>query len=306
MVEGVTIHVKFSYSNSASSPTLQVKYGPEDTDITDPKYIVLYGTTKASTSSTTTGWQQDAVVSLTYDGNYWVRDQGYNTNSTYSALTVADAWTGTATTSRTITAAGLKAIFANLGGTSLALTHDSTNGIVLDHIGGDGNLHVPATGTTNDGKFLKAGSTAGSISWATLVKSDISDFAHVHGNITNAGAIGNSTNWELDENDGLLVFDASNGNKIEKSAILFDGVTETKGLTPSGTWVNYAGGTRVTLNDTDKSKTTASFYAPTTAGSEDQLLVSTEGEPAWLSDDIGDKYTPTYVNQGVLTEASVT
>lgn len=33
------------------------------------------------------------------------------------------------------------------------------------HPTGDGNLHVPATGTTNDGKVLTAGSTAGSLSW---------------------------------------------------------------------------------------------------------------------------------------------
>lgn len=31
----------------------------------------------------------------------------------------------------------------------------------------DGNLHVPATGTTNNGKVLTAGSTAGSFSWTT-------------------------------------------------------------------------------------------------------------------------------------------
>ena len=37
----------------------------------------------------------------------------------------------------------------------------------------DGNLHVPATGTTNDGKVLKAGATAGSISWGTLTKTDV-------------------------------------------------------------------------------------------------------------------------------------
>lgn len=36
------------------------------------------------------------------------------------------------------------------------------------HPTGDGNLHVPATSTTNNGKFLQAGSTAGSISWASL------------------------------------------------------------------------------------------------------------------------------------------
>jgi hypothetical protein len=41
------------------------------------------------------------------------------------------------------------------------------------HPSGDGNLHVPATSTTNGGKFLKAGSTAGSISWASLAISDV-------------------------------------------------------------------------------------------------------------------------------------
>jgi len=35
------------------------------------------------------------------------------------------------------------------------------------HPTGDGNLHVPATGTTNSGKVLTAGSTAGSLSWET-------------------------------------------------------------------------------------------------------------------------------------------
>ena len=36
------------------------------------------------------------------------------------------------------------------------------------HPTGDGNLHVPATGTTNDGKVLTAGSTEGSLSWTTI------------------------------------------------------------------------------------------------------------------------------------------
>lgn len=35
------------------------------------------------------------------------------------------------------------------------------------HPSGDGNLHVPATGTTNNGKVLTAGATAGSVSWQT-------------------------------------------------------------------------------------------------------------------------------------------
>ena len=36
------------------------------------------------------------------------------------------------------------------------------------HPTGDGNLHVPATSTTNNGKVLMAGSTAGSLSWTAL------------------------------------------------------------------------------------------------------------------------------------------
>lgn len=38
---------------------------------------------------------------------------------------------------------------------------------VYTHPNTDGNLHVPATGTTNSGKVLTAGGTAGSLSWVT-------------------------------------------------------------------------------------------------------------------------------------------
>lgn len=45
--------------------------------------------------------------------------------------------------------------------------------VVYTHPTDDGNLHVPATSTINNGKVLKAGSTAGSLSWGTLTDSDI-------------------------------------------------------------------------------------------------------------------------------------
>jgi len=38
---------------------------------------------------------------------------------------------------------------------------------IYTHPTGDGNLHVPATSTTNNGKVLTAGSTAGALSWTT-------------------------------------------------------------------------------------------------------------------------------------------
>lgn len=41
------------------------------------------------------------------------------------------------------------------------------------HPSNDGNLHVPETSTTNNGKFLKAGSTAGSMAWTNITATDI-------------------------------------------------------------------------------------------------------------------------------------
>ena len=51
-----------------------------------------------------------------------------------------------------------------------------STGAKYTHPTGDGYHHVPATGTTNNGKFLKAGSTAGSESWQNIKTSDIIDF----------------------------------------------------------------------------------------------------------------------------------
>jgi hypothetical protein len=41
------------------------------------------------------------------------------------------------------------------------------------HPTGDGNLHVPATGTSNNNKVLKAGATAGSLSWDQVAWTEI-------------------------------------------------------------------------------------------------------------------------------------
>lgn len=49
----------------------------------------------------------------------------------------------------------------------------ATGATKYTHPTGDGNLHVPATGTSSNGKVLKAGSTAGSMSWGSLTKADV-------------------------------------------------------------------------------------------------------------------------------------
>lgn len=62
LAEGITIHVKFQYDNTAStSPTLNVNG-------TGAKSIMSYGTTVLNR------WPAGAVMSFTYDGTNWVSD----------------------------------------------------------------------------------------------------------------------------------------------------------------------------------------------------------------------------------------
>lgn len=72
------------------------------------------------------------------------------------------------------------------------------------HPTGDGNSHVPATGTTNNGKVLKAGSTANSASWGQVAYNEITDVpttftpsTHTHSNLTITAGNGLSGGGDL-------------------------------------------------------------------------------------------------------------
>lgn len=69
LTEGVTVHVYFSYSNTASSPTLKV-------GSTDSKAIRFNGTNGGS-------WEGGSVISFTYHNGYWIQNDigDPNTNS---------------------------------------------------------------------------------------------------------------------------------------------------------------------------------------------------------------------------------
>ena len=75
LITGVTIHVKFTYSNSASSPTLNV-------NSTGAKSIYRYGTTVPSASASWS-WYTGAVVSFTYDGSAWIMNDMIGNDNTY-------------------------------------------------------------------------------------------------------------------------------------------------------------------------------------------------------------------------------
>lgn len=94
LVTGQQIIVKFQYANTGTNPTLKV-------GSTTAKAIKRYGTTAAGASAAS-NWNANSVVMLTYDGTYWMLTDFNNT--TYSALSQADATAGTATTGRLINA----------------------------------------------------------------------------------------------------------------------------------------------------------------------------------------------------------
>ena len=80
---GITIYVKFTYSNTASNPTLNVNGS-------GAKTIVIYGTTKAG-SSVKTSWRAGAIVAFTFDGTYWVMNTNLDSDSNVDTKNTAGA-----------------------------------------------------------------------------------------------------------------------------------------------------------------------------------------------------------------------
>lgn len=81
LMNGVTIHVKFTYSNTATSPTLNV-------NSTGAKSIYKYGTTVPGTTALTS-WPAGSIVSFTYDGTSWIMNDYHDDTNTDTKVTQA-------------------------------------------------------------------------------------------------------------------------------------------------------------------------------------------------------------------------
>ncbi|MBX3042118.1 MAG: hypothetical protein KIT33_11340 [Candidatus Kapabacteria bacterium] len=90
--------------------------------------------------------------------------QGTVTSVTGTAPIVSS---GGATPTISINAATTSAAGSMSAADKTKLDGIAANANNYTHPTGDGNLHVPATGTTNAGKVLTAGATAGALSWET-------------------------------------------------------------------------------------------------------------------------------------------
>jgi hypothetical protein len=125
LTTGAMVLVKFTYNNTASSPTLNV-------NSTGAKPIYRYGTTAVGNSDTTSGWRAGALQLLVYDGTGWVRS--FWENTTYANTSLGHGY-GTCAT-----AAATAAKVVTLSSYSL-----STGGVVAVKFTYD----VPASATMN-------------------------------------------------------------------------------------------------------------------------------------------------------------
>lgn len=119
LITGVTIHVKFTNSNTVANPTLNV-------NSTGAKNIYRYGTTAPSTSEKTS-WQAGAVVSFTYDGTNWIMNDWLNNDTTYTAASA---------TPNAVSSAGA------VGTSSKYAREDHTHAITVAIGDGDGQVKI--------------------------------------------------------------------------------------------------------------------------------------------------------------------
>ncbi|MBO7550640.1 MAG: hypothetical protein J6T62_03840, partial [Fibrobacter sp.] len=89
LAAGASLYVKFQYTNSVASPTLNVNG-------TGAKAIYRYGTTTPGTTAATS-WQANSVEHLVYDGAAWRLVGWLNDNTTYSNASLGQGY-GTCTT----------------------------------------------------------------------------------------------------------------------------------------------------------------------------------------------------------------
>ena len=129
----------------------------------------------------------------------------------------------------------------------------------------NGTISVNTGGSTRDVSVKGLGSAAFEDAGAFSLAS------HTHGNITNLGNVG-ANPVTIANGDALLVADASDDNKLVKSAVAFDGESTNKFLTKAGTWET------VNVDSAAESQhATSAGYAAEAGVAEEAIYASSAG-----------------------------
>lgn len=157
---GATIVVKFTNTNTANNPTFNV-------NSTGAK-SVYFNTGVITTGSLNRAGYANRYTTYTYDGTNWVWvSWGTDDNTTYSAMSVSEGTTGTATTSRVMRADYLKQIIQGVTPNITMTNTDPGAGSALaanHYVAVYGN----SDGTIQTADIANGAVTSAKIGWASL------------------------------------------------------------------------------------------------------------------------------------------
>lgn len=271
-IEGITVQVLFTYSNTADNPTLNIN--------STGAYPIYLNTGTVPGQFAASSWSNGSIVSFTLHNNFWymddvkedifiihVSDSDGQVTVQESADELTDAvsrgaipvivWSDIDTTIAMI------AQPQNLFIVQAFVAVNYANLISLDTMGANptGSLgvyivywmgsQVPPTGISFQYSVENRNNKVSSISSASTsteypsaqavydyVTTNFAVISHTHGNITNDGDI--TTNVAIASGDRLVINDESS-NQINNSSITF-GTSTTQFLANDGTWQTPAGG----------------------------------------------------------------
>lgn len=309
LTTGTRVAVKFTNSNSIANPTITIgSYGAIA--------IKRYGTTAPSTSAVTS-WNAGNVITLVYDGTYWMMADWTTTNSTYSEISETNITSGSGTSTGLVSGRRAKAAVNAFAPVKDVIVNGDS---VVSGTGAAALITVPTKTSqlTNDSGFI------------TSYKDEKVKHTHYTGNtgggrfyLTTVNSTAEATST-INTEDGLsFYFNKTLGTRILElgggtTSPLGYGVIKlyTKGGTYSGELA--AGSTVETALTSDRgwelpdktgtialtsdiptvptitlngsSTTSPSFYAPTGAGTLGYVLKSNgSGAPSWISAELTDE-----------------
>lgn len=293
LIKGITVFIKFTNSNLAEAPTLNVNG-------TGAKPIVLYGTTNSDTTEETTGWWDGAILALTYDGTSWVRNTGYNTDTHYESALYAGTGSASNTTATNgnvklalVENGSVRSSIGIKGATATSVTSDANGNIIVSS---HDTTYTFTSGTAGSFSVTPAGSSAQTVSIGKPATAGVADSAGSAGYATTAGnaqyagtasqaiTAGNAVNaayavtatWALDGRHASSADYATNANNANNATYAssagyaIDSSKVAKaGDTMSGNLVlGVAGEAYVSVNNT---------LASSNQGHEIQLVSDTDG-----------------------------
>jgi hypothetical protein len=207
------------------------------------------------------------IMKRTGAGTYTiVTDNSANWNTAYSwgnhaGLYAAASHVGATGAAHGVATTSVAGFMSSADKTKLDGVANNANNYV--HPSGDGNLHVPATGTTNNTKVLKAGATAGSLSWDFVTWSEVSGKPSTFTPSAHTHAISEVTGLQTALDGKLGVGD----NAVSASKLL---TARSISATGDGSWsVNFDGSANVTATLTlANSGVTAGTYPKVTVNAK--------------------------------------